>query len=78
MIVDAGLGTAPTPPWPWSSAATPCLPPARSSAPSTRPRWPQALRAAVEAGHAARGAGRIPKRTHAEASTPYQGLPDLS
>jgi thiazole synthase len=38
----------------------------------------RALRAAVEAGHAARGAGRIPRRTHAEASTPYQGLPDLS
>jgi thiazole synthase len=37
-----------------------------------------ALRGAVEAGHAARGAGRIPQRTHAQASTPYQGLPDLS
>jgi thiazole synthase len=38
----------------------------------------RALRGAVEAGHTARGAGRIPQRTHAEASTPYQGLPDLS
>jgi len=37
-----------------------------------------ALRAAVEAGHAARRAGRIPKRTHAEASTPEEGLPELS
>ncbi|HEX7246274.1 MAG TPA: sulfur carrier protein ThiS [Solirubrobacterales bacterium] len=37
-----------------------------------------ALRLAVEAGHAAREAGRIPRRTHAEASTPEQGLPDLS
>ena len=37
-----------------------------------------ALRLAVEAGHAAHAAGRIPRRTHAEASTPYQGLPDLS
>jgi thiazole synthase len=37
-----------------------------------------ALRLAVEAGHAARGAGRIPRRTHAEASTPEQGLPNLS
>jgi thiazole synthase len=36
-----------------------------------------ALRAAVEAGHAARRAGRIPRRTHAEASTPEEGLPDL-
>jgi thiazole synthase len=37
-----------------------------------------ALRLGVEAGHAARDAGRIPRRTHAEASTPEQGLPDLS
>jgi thiazole synthase len=37
-----------------------------------------ALRGAVEAGHMAACAGRIPRRTHAEASTPYQGLPDLS
>jgi thiazole synthase len=37
-----------------------------------------ALRLGVEAGHAARTAGRIPRRTHAESSTPEQGLPDLS
>jgi thiazole synthase len=37
-----------------------------------------ALRGAVEAGHAARQAGRIPRRTHAEASTPEEGLPKLS
>jgi thiazole synthase len=37
-----------------------------------------ALRGAVEAGHAARRAGRIPRRTHAEASTPEEGLPELS
>jgi thiazole synthase len=38
----------------------------------------RALRQAVEAGHAARRAGRIPRRTHAEASTPEEGLPELS
>ncbi len=37
-----------------------------------------ALRRGVEAGHAARNAGRIPRRTHAEASTPDEGLPDLA
>jgi thiazole synthase len=37
-----------------------------------------ALRGAVAAGHAARRAGRIPRRTHAEASTPGEGLPGLS
>jgi thiazole synthase len=37
-----------------------------------------ALRRGVEAGHLAHRAGRIPRRTHAEASTAYEGLPDLS
>jgi len=37
-----------------------------------------ALRRGVEAGDLARRAGRIPRRTHAEASTAYEGLPDLS
>jgi thiazole synthase len=37
-----------------------------------------ALRGAVLAGHAARRAGRIPRRTHAEASTAYEGMPELS
>jgi len=37
-----------------------------------------ALRQAVEAGLAARRAGRIPRRTHAEASTPEADLPELS
>ena len=36
-----------------------------------------AMRRAVEAGHAARLAGRIPKRLHAEASTPVEGRPEL-
>jgi thiazole synthase len=38
----------------------------------------KAMRGAVEAGHLAHRAGRIPLRTHAEASTPEQGLPELS
>jgi thiazole synthase len=38
----------------------------------------RALRGAVEAGFAARRAGRIPRRTHAAASTPEAGLPELS
>src|SRR3954447_517775 len=38
----------------------------------------RAMRLAVEAGWAARGAGRIPRRTHAKASTPQDGVPELS
>jgi thiazole synthase len=36
-----------------------------------------AMRKAVEAGYAARRAGRIPRKLHAEPSTPTEGAPDL-
>jgi thiazole synthase len=78
VILDAGIGTA-------SDAALAmelgCSAVMAASAifGAERPAaMARALRGAVEAGHAARAAGRIPQRTHAEASTPYQGLPDLS
>ncbi|MGZ5309124.1 MAG: thiazole synthase [Solirubrobacterales bacterium] len=37
-----------------------------------------AMRRAVEAGRAARLGGRIPRKLHAEASTPLEGRPELS
>jgi thiazole synthase len=37
-----------------------------------------AMRAAVHAGRLARGAGRIPRRTYATASTPTEGLADFA
>jgi thiazole synthase len=37
----------------------------------------RAMRAAVQAGHGARGAGRIPRRMYATASTPEAGLPQF-
>jgi thiazole synthase len=37
----------------------------------------RAMRAAVEAGYAARRAGRIPRKLHAAASTPDEGLPEF-
>jgi thiazole synthase len=40
-------------------------------------RMARAMRQAVEAGYAARRSGRIPRKLHARASTPDQGLPDL-
>jgi thiazole synthase len=36
-----------------------------------------AIRLAVDGGRLARGAGRIPRRSYAQASTPEEGLPDL-
>lgn len=48
----------------------------------TRARHPAkmaaAFRLAVEAGYLAQGAGRIPRRWHAQASSPVTGIPDLS
>jgi thiazole synthase len=38
----------------------------------------RAMRLAVEAGRLARESGRIPRRLHAEASTPMEGVPELS
>ncbi len=38
----------------------------------------RAIRAGVEGGRLARGAGRIPRRLHAEASTTFTGLPELA
>ncbi|MCW2580244.1 MAG: thiG [Blastococcus sp.] len=77
VVLDAGIGTA-------SDAALAmelgCDAVLLASA-VTRARHPErmalAMRQAVEAGRLARGAGRIPRRWHAEASTSMQGLPDL-
>jgi thiazole synthase len=78
VILDAGIGTA-------SDAALAmelgCDGVLLASA-VTRAREPEtmalAMRHAVEAGYLARRAGRIPRRRYAEASTTFEGLPDLS
>jgi thiazole synthase len=41
-------------------------------------RMARAMRSAVEAGRLAFEAGRIPRRLHARASTPTEGIPDLT
>ena len=64
--------------WPWSSAATACCARRRSRAPRDPVAMAHAIRGAVEAGRLARAAGRIPRRRYAEASSPDEGLPDLS
>jgi len=40
-------------------------------------RMALAMRGAVEAGYSARRAGRIPRKLHAEPSTPDEGIPEL-
>jgi thiazole synthase len=77
VILDAGIGTA-------SDAALAmelgCDAVLLASA-VTRAQEPalmaEAMRKAVEAGRLARKAGRIPRRLYAEASTTFEGLPDL-
>jgi thiazole synthase len=77
VVLDAGIGTA-------SDAALAmelgCDAVLLASA-VTRARDPErmawAMRHAVESGRLARGAGRIPRRWHAEASTPIHGMPEL-
>jgi thiazole synthase len=41
-------------------------------------RMAKAMRGAVEAGWLARSAGRIPRRLYADASTPTEGVPELT
>jgi thiazole synthase len=77
VVLDAGIGTA-------SDAALAmelgCDAVLLASA-VTRAREPErmalAMRHGVDAGRLARGAGRIPRRWHAQASTPMSGLPEL-
>ena len=77
VILDAGIGTA-------SDAALAmelgCDAVLLASA-VTRAQEPtlmaEAMRKAVEAGRLASRAGRIPRRLYAEASTTFEGLPDL-
>ena len=78
IVLDAGIGTA-------SDAALAmelgCDAVLLATA-VTRARHPvqmaTAMRHAVEAGRLARGAGRIPRRLYAEASTSFEGLADLT
>ena len=77
VVLDAGIGTA-------SDAALAmelgCDAVLLASA-VTRARDPEkmalAMRQAVEGGRLAKLAGRIPRRWHAEASTSFEGLPEL-
>lgn len=77
VVLDAGIGTA-------SDAAIAmelgCAGVLLASAVTRSPqpaRMAAAMRAAVHAGRLAYRAGRIPTRLYAEASTPFEGLPDL-
>jgi thiazole synthase len=77
VVLDAGIGTASDAALAMElgcDAVMAASAIARAQDPVSMAR---AMRAAVEAGRLARGAGRIPRRDYATPSTPEEGLPDF-
>ena len=77
VVLDAGIGTASDAALAMELGCSAVMAASSIFGAADPTAMATALRLAVEAGHAARAAGRIPRRTHAEASTPEQGLPEL-
>jgi thiazole synthase len=77
VILDAGIGTASDAALATELGCDAVLAASSIFGAEDPARMAAALRTAVEAGHQARQAGRIPVRTHARASTPEDGLPEL-
>ncbi|MFM8791144.1 MAG: sulfur carrier protein ThiS [Solirubrobacterales bacterium] len=77
VILDAGIGTASDATLAMELGADAVLLASAVSRAADPLLMARAMRDAVEAGRAAREAGRIPRRLYAEASTPDEGLPDL-
>jgi thiazole synthase len=78
VILDAGIGTASDAAVAMELGCDAVLLASAVSRAEDPAGMAGAMRSAVEAGWAARQAGRIPRRLHAEASTPLEGQPDLS
>jgi thiazole synthase len=78
VILDAGIGTASDAALAMELGCDAVLLASSVSRAEDPAGMATAMRAAVEAGWAARHAGRIPRRLHAEASTPVEGRPELS
>ncbi len=78
VILDAGIGTASDATLAMELGCDGVLLASSVSRAEDPAGMATAMRAAVEAGWTARQAGRIPRRLYAEASTPFEGQPDLS
>jgi thiazole synthase len=78
VVLDAGIGTASDAALAMELGCDAVMAASSIFGAANPAAMARALRGAVEAGAAARRAGRIPRRTHAEASTPEEGLPELS
>lgn len=77
VILDAGIGTASDATLAMELGCDAVLLASAVSRAENPDLMAVAMRHAVEAGYAARHAGRIPKRLYAEASTPEEGMPGL-
>jgi thiazole synthase len=75
VILDAGIGTASDAAFAMELGCAGVLVASAITRAADPERMAVAMRLAVAAGHAARGAGRIPRRWHAQASSPLDGLP---
>jgi thiazole synthase len=78
VVLDAGIGTASDAALAMELGCDAVLLASSVSRAEDPAGMAAAMRAAVEAGWAARLAGRIPRRLHAEASTPVEGIPRFS
>jgi thiazole synthase len=77
VVLDAGVGTASDAALAMELGCDAVLCASAISRAQDPVAMAHAIRAAVEAGLLARGAGRIPRRLYAEASTTEEGLPDF-
>jgi len=77
VILDAGIGTASDATLAMELGCDAVLLASAVSRAEDPDLMAVAMKHAVEAGYAARHAGRIPKRLYAEASTPEEGMPGL-
>jgi thiazole synthase len=78
VVLDAGIGTASDAALAMELGCDAVLAASAISRAQDPVRMARAMRAAVAAGRLAHGAGRIPRRRYATASTPDDGLPDFS
>jgi len=77
VILDAGIGTASDATQAMELGCSGVLLASAISGAEDPELMARAMRSAVDAGYAARHAGRIPQRSWAQASTPEQGVPEL-
>src|SRR4051812_25742449 len=78
VILDAGIGTASDATLAMEMGCHGVLLASAVSRAQDPAKMARAMRMAVEAGRLAHEAGRIPRRLYAEASTPMEGVPELT